>query len=127
MKPRYKLNTNGTVTLIRAGLSGLTGPQTRLFMVRCSGSVQAHCVRFGLPIEGVRRALHGGDTYRFDTAGAMRVMLGLPMVPAAHVRCTDNKRGAQTAATFAALMDGHARHVYPELTERLGCAGRAAA
>jgi hypothetical protein len=120
MKPRFKLNTDGSVTLLRAGLSGLSTHQIRQYMVACSGSVKQHCERFGLNTEGVRRALSETSTFRFDSAGAMRVALGLPMVPGPTLKFTENKRNPITAHCFALLMDGHAWQYYPELTAKLG-------
>jgi hypothetical protein len=115
MKPKFKLNCDGTRQLIQAGVSGLSEEQTKHWMVARSGSIQNYCKRHGLKYEAVLAALYPGVHTRVNAGAATRILLGLPLPGiekfGRHPMC------AYTKDLFDLLTDGHAADDYPDATQ----------
>lgn len=116
MKPRFKIGSCGTYTLVRAGLSGLSEGQIRSLMIRASGSVASYCRRHGLNYEVTRSALLSRRVCRFDSVAATRVLLGLPVNLRNNAQSC-HRRSEYTQAVFSVLRDGHAELDYPDVTK----------
>jgi hypothetical protein len=115
MKPRFKLSTDGRITLVHAGLSGLNEQQTRQLIVSQYGSVVRYCSRVGLSYEAVHLALHPArNSKRVDATTATRIVLGLPL-PGVKKMGFHTISG-YTKSVYALLADGHAARQYPEAT-----------
>lgn len=84
MKPHLKLSAAGNLLLLTDGISGLSQQQTRKFIKRHYGSLQAFAQRFDLPYQAVCDATRSYDSSQCGGRIAdVRRLLGLPSSPSA--------------------------------------------
>ena len=79
MKPRLKLSTAGTLTLLAEGVTGLSQHETRRLIWKHHGTLAAFSKRFGLRYDLV--CISTGSVKTITTTGKIaevRGLLGLP-------------------------------------------------
>lgn len=81
MKPHFKLNVDGSATLLSVGRHGMNERELAQYMIRVSGSTHKYALRHRLPADLVRAALDPANRTRNDSRGAMRALLGLSWKP----------------------------------------------
>lgn len=79
MKPRLKLSTSGTLTLVTPGITGLSPHATRRLIWRHHGSLAAFAKRFGIRYDIVCAATTLHNVSRGPKVAAVQTLLGLPI------------------------------------------------